>query len=229
MFLLPKKMVHVWWILWRRQACQLCHHRAWQGQAPDLICTLRAKTAQMKVVAYQRAILSEALYYLVEHLTLHAHSISFPELAFPSMAALTALKKEIKMVDWHQEVRDVIREVEKNMNFIRDRRRDVTFGPKDTDKCVCFFFFYYDIHSLMFGGYPPTAIGYPPTAIGYPPTAIGYPPAAIVGRIGHYEFFFFHYGTPCCWSNIVTVAGCWSNIDARLSVDVRRQAAISRY
>ena len=60
-----------------------------------------------------------------------------------------------------------------------------------------FFFFYYGIHSLMFGGYPPTAIGYPPTAIGYPPTAIGYPPtaigyppAAIVGRIGHSEFFF---------------------------------------
>ena len=86
------------------------------------------------------------------------------------------------------------------------------------------FFSYYGIHSLMFGGYPPTAIGYPPTAIGctptaisypptaigypptaigctptaisYPPTAIGYPPAAIVGRIGHSEFFFFHYGTP---------------------------------
>ena len=65
-------------------------------------------------------------------------------------------------------------------------------------------FFNYGIHSLMFGGYPPTAIGYtptaigyPPTAIGYPPTAIGYPPAAIVGRIGHSEFFFsFHYGTP---------------------------------
>ena len=51
------------------------------------------------------------------------------------------------------------------------------------------FFFYYGIHSLMFGGYPPTAIGYPPTAIGYTPTAI-------VGRIGHSEFFFFHYGTP---------------------------------
>ena len=81
-----------------------------------------------------------------------------------------------------------------------------------------FFFLYYGIHSLMFGGYPPTAIGYPPTAIGYTPTAIGYPPAAsgypptaigytptaigyppaasgyppaaIVGRIGHSEFFF---------------------------------------
>ena len=46
-------------------------------------------------------------------------------------------------------------------------------------------------------GYPPTAIGYPPTASGYPPTAIGYPPTAIVGRIGHSEFFFFNYGTPC--------------------------------
>ena len=74
-----------------------------------------------------------------------------------------------------------------------------------------FFFFHYGIHSLMSGGYPPTAIGYtptaigypptaigypptaigyPPTAIGYPPTAIGYPPAAIVGRIGHSVFFF---------------------------------------
>ena len=41
------------------------------------------------------------------------------------------------------------------------------------------FFFYYGIHSLMFGGYPPTAIGYTPTAIGYTPTAIGYPPTAI--------------------------------------------------
>ena len=58
-------------------------------------------------------------------------------------------------------------------------------------------FFYYGIHSLMFGGYPPTAIGYTPTAIGYTPTAISYPPAAIVGRIGHSEFFvFFHHGTP---------------------------------
>ena len=41
------------------------------------------------------------------------------------------------------------------------------------------FFFYYGIHSLMFGGYPPTAISYTPTAIGYTPTAIGYPPTAI--------------------------------------------------
>ena len=51
------------------------------------------------------------------------------------------------------------------------------------------YFFYDGIHSLMFGGYPPTAIGYTPTAIGYTPTAI-------VGRIGHSEFFFFHYGIP---------------------------------
>ena len=58
------------------------------------------------------------------------------------------------------------------------------------------FFFNYGIHSLMFGGYPPTAIGYPPTAIGYPPTAIGYPPTAIVGRIGHSEFFFFNTPPP---------------------------------
>ena len=41
------------------------------------------------------------------------------------------------------------------------------------------FFFHYGIHSLMFGGYPPTAIGYPPTAIGYTPTAIDYPLTAI--------------------------------------------------
>ena len=85
-------------------------------------------------------------------------------------------------------------------------------GPGGAIRTLTLFFFYYGIHSLMFGGYPstaigypptaigypPTAIGYPPAAIGYPPTAIGYPPAAIVGRIGHSEFFFFHYGTPCC-------------------------------
>ena len=76
-----------------------------------------------------------------------------------------------------------------------------------------FFLFYYGIHSLMFGGYPTTAIGYPPTAIGCSPTAIGYtptaishtptaisyPPTAIVGRIGHPEFFFSHHGTTPCF------------------------------
>ena len=48
------------------------------------------------------------------------------------------------------------------------------------------FFVNYGIHSLMFCGYPPTAIGYTPTAIGYPPTAI-------IGRIGRSKFFF----SPC--------------------------------
>ena len=63
-------------------------------------------------------------------------------------------------------------------------------------RTLTLFFFYDSIHSLMFGGHPPTAIGYPPTAIGYSPTAIGYPPAAIVGRIGHSEFFFFITAPP---------------------------------
>ena len=46
-------------------------------------------------------------------------------------------------------------------------------------RTLTLFFFNYGIHSLMFRGYPPTAIGYTPTAIGYTPTAIGYPPTAI--------------------------------------------------
>ena len=58
------------------------------------------------------------------------------------------------------------------------------------------FFFYHGIHSLMFGGDPPTAIGYPPTTIGYTPTTIGYPPTAIVGRIGHSEFSFLSLRHP---------------------------------
>ena len=51
--------------------------------------------------------------------------------------------------------------------------------PGGAIRTLTLFFFYYGIHSLMFGGYPPTAIGYTPTAIGYTPTAIGYPPTAI--------------------------------------------------
>ena len=51
--------------------------------------------------------------------------------------------------------------------------------PRGCHKDAHPFFFYYGIHSLMFGGYPPTAIGYTPTAIGYTPTAIGYTPTAI--------------------------------------------------
>lgn len=108
--------------------------RSKPGDAPDLICTLRAKTPMMKVLAYQGAILTEALYYLVEHLALHAHTISFPELAYPAIASMSALKKKMQMYDWQAEVRDVMKEIEKNVTFIKDRRKGVSFGPKDSDK-----------------------------------------------------------------------------------------------
>ena len=72
-----------------------------------------------------------------------------------------------------------------------------------------FFFFYYGIHSLMSGGYPPTAIGYPPTAIGYPPTAF-------VGRIGHSEFFFLSLRHPLPTGRTLSPAqGNLSNNPAR--------------
>lgn len=42
----------------------------------------------------------------------------------------------MQMREWSAEVRDTVREVERNVAFIRDRRKAVTFGPKDADKCV---------------------------------------------------------------------------------------------
>ena len=103
-----------------------------------------------------------------------------------------------------------------------------------------FFPFCYGIHSLLFGGYPPTAIGYPPTAIGYPPTAIGYtptaigytptaighppaaigyPPAAIVGRIGHSEFFFLFITAPPAPPR-ATIAAAITQIDSAGGTDI---------
>ena len=107
-------------------------------------------------------------------------------------------------------------------------------------RTLTLFFLYYGIHSLMFGGYPPTAIGYPPTAIGYtltaigyppaaigypstaigyPSTAIGYPPAAIVGRIGHSEFFFFSLRHPLVPRGIATWASSAPRWRARPRAD----------
>ena len=59
------------------------------------------------------------------------------------------------------------------------QRTPADLHPGGAIRTLALFFFYYGIHSLMFGGYPPAANGYPPTAIGYPPTAIGYPPTTI--------------------------------------------------
>ncbi len=49
---------------------------------------------------------------------------------------LSATKKKMQMYDWQFELRDVVREIEKNVTFIKERRKGVTFGPKDTDKCA---------------------------------------------------------------------------------------------
>jgi len=101
---------------------------------PDLVCTLRAKTSAMSSVAHHAAILREALYYLVEHFSMHAHAIGFPELAFPATMELSAMRRKITKPEWQQEVKETLREIQANATFIKERRRGVTFGPKDTDK-----------------------------------------------------------------------------------------------
>ena len=62
------------------------------------------QSSEFRQLVYQQAVFAEALYYLVEHLALHAHTIGFPELAFPSVRELRHMAKTLGRPEWSTQV-----------------------------------------------------------------------------------------------------------------------------
>lgn len=101
------------------------------GESAELPFTIRVKKTQAKSPSYHRALWTETLYLLTEHLTTHANIIGFPEVFWAVESTLKKLKVEVKVPALHSQISRLLQHMDRNSQRIRSRRESCTFGPCD--------------------------------------------------------------------------------------------------
>ncbi|KJE97350.1 Noc2l protein [Capsaspora owczarzaki ATCC 30864] len=80
---------------------------------------------------FQDTVMESTLFLLLEHVSIHAFAIGFPELALPALIQLKRVLKRTQMPAVRKQVKQVLDKIEDNARFISSRRATVSFSPKD--------------------------------------------------------------------------------------------------
>jgi nucleolar complex protein 2 len=98
---------------------------------PQLEFIVKVSTKELQTKTYQEACVVKALELLENHFTIHKWSISYPELAHSTIAALRRFSRDSQVANWRQRCKAVMTRIQKQSVIVEDKRNGVHFGPKD--------------------------------------------------------------------------------------------------
>lgn len=101
------------------------------GKAVDLRSILKISKPTLKTRAFQEACVFSVVEELAEHLALWSYSVGFMELSFIPIVRLRNFCKLTKVERFRREMRQLIREIEANVQFVNERRMSISFLPND--------------------------------------------------------------------------------------------------
>ncbi|XP_019441613.1 PREDICTED: nucleolar complex protein 2 homolog [Lupinus angustifolius] len=101
------------------------------GQAVDLRSLLKVSKPTLKTRAFQEACVFYVVEELAEHLAQWSYSVSFMELSFIPLVRLRNFCKLTKVERFRKEMKQLIREIEANLEFVNGKRMSVSFLPND--------------------------------------------------------------------------------------------------
>ncbi|XP_074625885.1 nucleolar complex protein 2 homolog [Acropora palmata] len=95
---------------------------------------LKVSKQQLGTKPYLDVVADHIFELLLEYFSVHAHSIAFPEVAFP---AIVRLRKFIKTTDvprYRKLMKQLVDKIEETSTEVTNRRSKVSFSPKDIDE-----------------------------------------------------------------------------------------------
>ncbi|XP_051188509.1 nucleolar complex protein 2 homolog [Lolium perenne] len=101
------------------------------GKAVNLINVKQVDKKIVKTRAFQEACIYSVVDELAKHLAQWSYSVAFFEMSFLPLVQLRNFCKTIKAERFRKEMKDLIHQVEANVEFISPKRAGITFSPND--------------------------------------------------------------------------------------------------
>lgn len=101
------------------------------NESVELHLTIRVKKSQARSNAYHRAVWTEAIFLLSEHLATHSHTIGFPETFWAVESTLKRLRSEVKVPKIHSQITNLLRNMQSTSQKVISKRDQCSFGPCD--------------------------------------------------------------------------------------------------
>ncbi|XP_057840602.2 nucleolar complex-associated protein 2 isoform X1 [Cryptomeria japonica] len=108
------------------------------GIVCDFSTMLKVPKAMLKAHAFQEECMYSVLNHLTEHLAQWSHDIAFPELAFITLIHLQRFHEKTNLDRFRRQVKQLMDQVQCNVEYVKKKREEVSFSPKD-HAAVCSF------------------------------------------------------------------------------------------
>jgi len=101
------------------------------GKAVNLFSVKQVDKKTVKTRAFQEACIYSVVDELAKHLAHWSYSIAFFEMSFIPLVRLRSFCKTIKADRFRKEMKDLIHQIEANVEFIKSKRVGIAFSPND--------------------------------------------------------------------------------------------------
>ncbi|KAL6883541.1 hypothetical protein ACP4OV_010955 [Aristida adscensionis] len=101
------------------------------GKAVNLFSVKQVDKKTVKTRAFQEACIYSVVDELAKHLAQWSYSIAFFEMSFIPLVRLRSFCKTIKADRFRREMKDLIHQLEANVEFIKSKRAGIAFSPND--------------------------------------------------------------------------------------------------
>jgi len=101
------------------------------GKAVNLFSVKQVDKKTVKTRAFQEACIYSVVDELAKHLAHWSYSIAFFEMSFIPLVRLRSFCKTIKADRFRKEMKDLIHQIEANVEFIKSKRAGIAFSPND--------------------------------------------------------------------------------------------------
>lgn len=101
------------------------------GKAVNLFNVKQVDKKTVKTRAFQEVCIYSVVDELAKHLAQWSYSIAFFEMSFLPLVRLRSFCKTIKADRFRREMKDLIRQIEANVEFISSKRAGIGFSPND--------------------------------------------------------------------------------------------------
>ena len=105
---------------------------------PRLEYSVKVSSKELQTKGYQESCVARALELIDHHFQIHKWSISFPELAHSTVAALRKFSRDSQVARWRQQCKAAVARIERQSEAVEAKRNAVSFGPKDLEKAKAF-------------------------------------------------------------------------------------------